>query len=295
MGPATTTLDEMLIRIMRDVGPVDVLDLVKTVNQCQKSLYLRSVWRWAQKIARITTTAVYNTGTVRLTEESATVTGSGTTFTSGMVGRKFQRSQSTGRFVVSAYVSPTEITLDRQWPFDTETGVAYSIFEDTYSLPSDLGRLKSVYDVRTGYALEAVEFDDALSQYGGVYVLNPASVYGLKYAQWGKDDTTKYPQIRLFMVPNESRELDVYYHSEGVAVSNVASIPDVANYMEEVLYQLVLGKYIARMPKDSAQDLMRYDRLRAENQQNYATAFTEARRADSRVSLARMRNERVIM
>jgi len=295
MGPATTTLDEILIRIMRDIGPVDVFDLVKTVNVCQKSLYLRSVWRWAQKIARITTTAVYNTGTVTLTEGSATVTGSGTTFTSGMVGRKFQRSQSTGRFVIDAYVSPTQITLDRSWPYDTETAAVYSIFEDTYALPSDLGRLKSIYDVRTGFQLEAMELDDALTQFGGVYVLNPGTVIGMRYAQWGKDDTSSYPQVRLFLVPNESREFDVYYHSQGVAVTNIASTPDVADYMEEALYQMILGKYVARMPKDSAQDLMRYDRLRAENRENYGTAFTEARRADARVSLSRMHNERVMM
>lgn len=295
MGPATQNLDKILVRIMRDLGPVDVLDLVRTVNQCQQSMYLRSVWRWAQKVARIQTTDGYNTGTVTLTEDSATVTGSGTTFTVDMVGRKFQHTQSTGRFVVSAYVSATEITLDRVWPYDTVTLATFNVFEDVYSLPSDLGRIKSIYDVRTGFELECKEFGDALEQWGAPYVLNPRSVVGLSYAQWGKNDTTKYPQIRLFFVPNETRELDVYYHSQGTAATGISSIPDVADYMEEALYQMILGRYIARMPKDSAQDLMRYDRLRAENKENYATAFEEARRADSRISLSRMHNERVIM
>lgn len=295
MGPSTQTLDQVLVRIMRDIGPADVFDLVRTVNQCQSALFLRSVWRWGQKVARITTTAAYQTGTVTLTNGSATVTGSGTTFTSGMVDRKFQHTQSTGRFVVSAYVSATEITLDRVWPYDTVTLATYSIFEDTYSLPSDLGRLKSVYDVRTGFCLEGREFDDSLQQWGAPYVLNPNSVVGMFFSQWGKDATTGYPQIRLFFVPSEVREFDVYYHSQGTPATNIASTLGVADYMEEALYQMVLGKYIARLPKDNAQDLMRYDRLRAENQMSYATAFEEARRADSRISIARMHNERVMM
>jgi len=85
--------------------------------------------------------ADYSTGTVTVTNGSATVTGSGTTFTPAMVGRWFCVTDTTvaGQglwFRISAYTSATSITLYQKWTSATASGVAYNIGE-TPELPEE--------------------------------------------------------------------------------------------------------------------------------------------------------------
>lgn len=70
----------------------------------------------------------YNTGTVTVTNGSATVTGSGTTFTVGMVGRYF-KCLGAGTIKIAAYVSATEITLDYAYDGATKAGASYMIYD----------------------------------------------------------------------------------------------------------------------------------------------------------------------
>lgn len=78
--------------------------------------------------------ADYTTGAVSLTLNSATLTGSGTTFTPGMVGRWFcvTNTATPGEglwYRISAYVSATVLTLQSVWVSATTTGQAYRIGE----------------------------------------------------------------------------------------------------------------------------------------------------------------------
>lgn len=82
----------------------------------------------------------YTTGTVSMTNGSATVTGSGTTFTQAMVGRYFTVNDATGDgmwYRITAYVSATEVTLENFYDGETVSGKNYKIAEAFY-LPEDL-------------------------------------------------------------------------------------------------------------------------------------------------------------
>lgn len=72
--------------------------------------------------------ADYTTGTVSLTNGSATVTGSGTTFTAAMVGRWFQAPDGYWYRILS-FTSTTVITLNRTYVGTTGTGLSYLIGE----------------------------------------------------------------------------------------------------------------------------------------------------------------------
>lgn len=78
--------------------------------------------------------ADYSTGTVSVTANSYQVTGSGTTFTSAMVGRWFTVTDPTlsGQgywYRVNAYTDATHIQLDNPYTGSTGTGVTYRIGE----------------------------------------------------------------------------------------------------------------------------------------------------------------------
>jgi len=105
----------------------------------------------------ITTVAPYETGTVTVTNNSKTVTGSGTTFTAAMVGRKFRASGDNAYYIIAAYVSATEITLEVVYQGTTTSGSNYSIFKDEYRLPADLDSYKVLRQIENNEILTDLE------------------------------------------------------------------------------------------------------------------------------------------
>lgn len=163
---AQATLREMAREVQQYSGGVLPILLAERFirdryrKACEKSL-------WSFKIGRgqLFTENIYNTGTVTLTKGDATVTGSGTTFTSGMVGRQFR----SGGFVytIDDYTSPTSIELDRDWQYTTQSGSLYDIVT-SYLSPSesDFHAFVSIIDpargwrLRTGYTVMDLDIVD---------------------------------------------------------------------------------------------------------------------------------------
>ena len=100
-----------------------------------------------------TTVAAYTTGTVAVTEGLTTVTGTGTTFTAAMVGRKFRAGSDTAYYVIAAFVSTTEVTLEAAYQGTTATGATYSIYQDEYRLLADVDQVKLLRQLQNGVAL----------------------------------------------------------------------------------------------------------------------------------------------
>jgi hypothetical protein len=117
--------------------------------------FIGSKWNWPYLMEEsfIATVAPYETGTVSVTNASATVTGSGTTFTSGMVGRKIRVNSENAYYRIKTFVSTTELTLEVNYQGSTATGETYSIFKDEYRLPADLDRYKVMRQIEESVAM----------------------------------------------------------------------------------------------------------------------------------------------
>jgi hypothetical protein len=83
------------------------------------------------------TNDAYTTGTVTLANGSATVTGSGTTFTPAMVGRYFKGTVDGVWYRIVTYTSATVIVLENVFEGTAGAGLAYTINE-AFNLPEDL-------------------------------------------------------------------------------------------------------------------------------------------------------------
>ena len=98
----------------------------------------------------------YNTGTIALTQGSPTLTGTGTAFTTSMVGRYFQVQDPTGDgnwYLVSSRQSNTQITLGNNYEGVAVSGVNYRISE-CFSLPEDLHMLPVYYALGHYYLMQ---------------------------------------------------------------------------------------------------------------------------------------------
>lgn len=71
--------------------------------------------------------AIYSTGTVTVTNASATVEGTGVSFTKEFVGRMLYPAGSATGLLISAYVDSDTLTISSAYTGSTLTGVAYEI------------------------------------------------------------------------------------------------------------------------------------------------------------------------
>lgn len=136
-------------------------------------------WEFYLTSGFVTTVAPYETGTVSATNGSKTITGSGTTFTSAMVGRKIRVSSDTTYYVIASFTSTTSIELEQAYQGTTASGSTYSIFQDEYYLNADVDWRQYFRQVQTGRRLEElspVDFDSfypAPNAEGDPYVVIP--------------------------------------------------------------------------------------------------------------------------
>lgn len=79
----------------------------------------------------------YTTGTVTVTNNSASVVGSGTTWTAAMVGRWFQANSDQYWYRIASFTDTTHITLESVYEGTTTAGDTYIIGE-TPELPPEL-------------------------------------------------------------------------------------------------------------------------------------------------------------
>lgn len=112
---------------------------LRRVNLSRSKIAACFSGRWAAlyKEGWLPLVAVYGTGTVTVTLNSRTVTGSGTTWTSTMVGRKFLGPDSM-YYKIAAVASTTSLSLTEPYQSATASGGAYQIWKDEYVLYPDV-------------------------------------------------------------------------------------------------------------------------------------------------------------
>jgi hypothetical protein len=105
-------------------------------------------------------------GTVTMTRESATVTGSGTAFAASDVGRQFMVGNRAPVYSVSAVGGATSLTLDRVFGDETDgPGLSYRILDAYVTCPSDFQHFIVVYDPKQNWRLRHFVTQDDVSRY----------------------------------------------------------------------------------------------------------------------------------
>jgi hypothetical protein len=151
---------------------------------------------------------VYETGTVTVTFNSTTVTGSGTTFTSAMVGRQFRVGTGSPIYTIATYTSATSIEIDQAYGGETAAGQDYQIYNAYQTVPSDFGSFVSVIDPLYAWRLwtnigqdELDAADPQRANIGQPYILSPCSY----------DTTTTPPTPRMEIWPHVQEQYNLQF------------------------------------------------------------------------------------
>jgi hypothetical protein len=85
------------------------------------------------------TVSNYTAGTVQVASGSANIVGTGTTFTSGMVGKRFQIANDPNFYTVATFTDATHIALSTNYVGSNASGLSYTVFSGWTDQWKDLG------------------------------------------------------------------------------------------------------------------------------------------------------------
>lgn len=167
-------------------------------------------WSGLRKETEFIFPGPYTTGTVTTVQESAAVSGSGTTWTTAMEGRQFFIAAGAA-YTIEAVTGTTSLTLDRPYGGASLAGQAYTIQKVLVTAPSDMLALRSVRDLENNWKLrldfkqEQIDaFDAQRTSTGTPWMLAtaPPSTAGLiRYELWPRLGAAKTYSVRYLRKP----------------------------------------------------------------------------------------------
>jgi len=158
-------------------------------------LYYR-MWSWCFAEGQFNLPDSYSTGTADLTADSMTVTGTDTVWTEAMVGRQLKIRNHV--FTITAFVSATEITIDRIWPQASVAANAYTIVQAYLTVPNDFRQFYTIIDPRNNWRLWHNFTSRDINNYDPARVStgNPVIVAAVRWSS--TDMTTARPMYELW-------------------------------------------------------------------------------------------------
>ncbi len=278
------TVHDTLIFLNNEVPHGDFRELIATINREQRAVARSRRWRFYQTLYSFDLTPAYTTGTIDVTEGATTVTGTDTVWTSAMEGRKIKVSGGSAVFTVDSVTSATELELDREYSGDTDTGLGYIIWQETYNLPSDIMFLKAIRNAATSTTLEEESPTHYIKEWA---LLSAASATSpCSYTAWGQSNGVW--QFKIRTAPEDAEQLDVYYYRKPTDVTAPASELDVPEYLEEVIQYRLLLNYLARFSPDNRVHIQMVQGALNE-------AMATARHQDNKLTPTLVRNERTVL
>mgnify|MGYP007001749359 CR=1 FL=1 len=193
------------------------------LNDVIKRIRAKGSWSWMFATDTIETTEEYTTGTADVENASTTVSGTGTTWTSGMVGCKI-RFAGGPEYTISAVGSATAITLTEKYTGETDTGLTYTIYQNVYSLASDCQRVVKLWDTTNGRGIASSSAAQLRTKEHESFTCGDVT----EWAPWGRD-TNKYPRVYLFPYPADPVVIEYVYlkkHTELTKPDDDIGLPD---------------------------------------------------------------------
>lgn len=228
-----------------EMAKVDAL-----INAVYREIYSIHDWWWLVKRGVINMAADYTTGTVSVTNNSTTATLSAApTGQPSFAGRVLivtgnQDSGAVYRIDTNTAESAT-LTLDAAYTGTTDTAAGYAIYQDSYSLATDVGKLLNVK--RYGYipSMRAISPDEMHELKAADASTGKPDVYTvLDFATTG--DPTTARRLVIHPYPDDLYRLEYHYKrtlNTELATSNKPLLPD--EYRELLWYGALARGYPA--------------------------------------------------
>ena len=141
--------------VKQDVPEASAFQCRRWIKWAYRRIQKRHAWSFLTRVADFYFPVQYTTGTVTLTQDSTTVTGSGTVWTTAMEGRAFRKNDNnTPVYTVKTVNSATSLELERNWAETSASGVGYRIWQAYQNTPEDFREFITIRDARNNWSLD---------------------------------------------------------------------------------------------------------------------------------------------
>ncbi len=136
---ALRTVEEIAASVQRRVGGIAPrMEILDAIDNANKEIHGKYEWPWTRAESNIRVQGTYTTGTVSITDQTNAVTGTGTNWDTTWLYKRIYFGTNNVDYQIASVNSPTSLTLAQNINLGVnQTNVGYTIFQDTYPLPSD--------------------------------------------------------------------------------------------------------------------------------------------------------------
>ena len=179
-------------------------------------------WSWLNGQSALNTVASYSAGTVAITQDSTTVTGTSVAWTTAMEGYIIRFNDENEYYLISD-VTGDVITLDKAYIGSDDAAATYEIVKVYYSLESDVKNvlwMKQVVTPRPVIPIAPLNFSRVMPDEFN----STGEIQG--YIPSGMDLATEYMLVRFSPIPKVRKRVYYGYQKKfTTCVVNESSIP----------------------------------------------------------------------
>lgn len=226
-------------------GSEDATSILRALNWAGRYIWTARPWPERKAVTTISTVAPYSTGTADFTNASASVAGSGTTWT-GFAARKMALSYNAPFYRILSVGGATALTLARNYLETTVTGSGYVIYQDEYDTASTVDVILSaqlvlnqLYGPMLSVSEDRIDADATVQSATG----KPRRV-GLCIPT-----TAGTPRIRVTPVPDAVYAIEIKYLKGWTDLANDGTAPVLDANKESLLIEAAL--LFAQRPSDN--------------------------------------------
>ncbi len=228
--PSVTTLaTELADELGEDASDTEVMARINTwLNDTFEDIMARQPdWKFAREYKQLIMTIPYTTGTVTITQDSAIVTGSGTSWNSTWRNRIFWVDGSGVNYKVASVDSATQLTLDVAIQEASASAQGYTLVQNRYPLDNqayESGVVQFVNQYGTA-PINEIDVEIFLQRYPRLRDLGDPT----EYAVWGQEDSSQTdgtaPMVYFNRYPSSQRAITYYYHKQFDRISGGQKFP----------------------------------------------------------------------
>jgi hypothetical protein len=228
------TWGELRLRLIRQAGELD-LDLIDGwLNERYRQILDAHNWRGLRVDATLATISAYRDGTLDATLGATAVTGAGTTWTAGMSGMRIQIA-GTPEWYTLTRTGATTGTLERAYEGETVTGAGYVLFQNVYTLPSDLKHIETMLDTQTGLPMQKLSPGELRAAVGRIITLGPPKAWA-PATDTGSSDPAMLRRVEIYPIPESAIGVPYTYQRRITAwtSTNLSPLPWVPDQLIEL-------------------------------------------------------------
>lgn len=190
----------------------------------------RGGWSFDWNRGQIDLVASYDTGTVAITNGATTVTGTGTTFTSAMAGRKMRIGGVA--YIIDSFTDTTHVELATAYGAATETAATYTIYQDEYAVASGAANIHRIWDKENNHTLDAI----SQVEMGDKDFLGESPGTVSFYTIAGRNSSGVF-LIQFHPYPTAIARLEYWYQADITQISGIGSTLDIPAFFDELVKQ----------------------------------------------------------